>query len=646
MQEQQDYNNFSDIKIIDQDALPELNDALDSALVSYVNDIVSKSDQARRDCNGVDLVELYKKIDKAFNLQHQDAIKKKPKYRSKVYLPWIKEAIISVVAYFAAMLLSGNWYSLLGNTPEDKKNAEKMTKVINYLFQSNYEFRKVIIQVLLQFTKRGMTCCKGFWQLIETYMYDYEETQDPATGEPAFIRKKNKKTLYNDVKLEYRDIENFHFYPVNKPLSEVTQVDITSIKYSDLIANYNNRWIPEQLAKITDNKSTGSTDETPIELREAWISECYIDYGEGKKKINNIIVTIADNHIIEYKPNPYDYGVRPFMWSVFEPIEGTNLGKGVCHDAHDIQQSANLLFNALLDDVKTKVYGMWKAKKGTNIEMLQNRPGGVILVDENDFQQGSDPRPVEQPTTHNSLTLDTIMSLKKEFESASVPEFIKGSRPEKDETATRDVLVQQGSENKLTVAADNFNEEILKPLLILIYTLYRQRSQIDQETRLKIAKLCVDHTKEVELITGGTTQIEKTPEEILAEFGEILPLDRVDVAIDGYKTNIKKREFIQNMQIVIQELGNADEYIQGKFDQESALKKMLLALDIDADELIFTDSEALKYQIKKMETLMSLESTKMIMQAQEQAKLLNMGIMPNVAQPTDTKNTEKVSAQG
>lgn len=661
MKNTEKYTNFTDVKILDS-SLPTLDDKLEAALVAYANDVITKSKAARENCNGYNLIKKMELVEKADRLDHHESIKKKPAYRSKIYLGWIKQAHISTVAFLISMMLSGEWFAIMGQTPEDRKNAEYMSKVVRYLFETNYNFRKVLIQALYQCVKRGMTCIKGFWQIIHSYVHEYEEVFEdvlnPITNEMQKVSKgfkqvKKRVTEYNDVEIEYVDINDFHFWPVTGNFKRSTKIQTSQVKFSDL-ERQKNRY--ENLDKLEETLTADKNNlqEADIELRECWIKSAHINGQE----VNNVIATIAaGKHVIELKAMPYDYGFDSFMYTVFEPIEGSLLGKGLCFDATDLQDAANLFINMIADSCKIGTYPQTIFPKEEDPSNFVSRPGGLIPWPKEMFEKGIFPRAMELNLQGIPLTFETVSKLKQEFEAATVSELLKGIRPEKDETATRDMLVQNGSENKLTISAENFNEEVLKQLVQMILALYRQRSVLERqimqskpeekpETLLKIARISLDHTKEVKMPvvdpetklpkqmpvsdpqTGlavidpqtqlprmetvmETKEINKTDEELLEELGDLVPLERIDISISGYKTNSKKAKKLQNMNFAMEGLSKfADDNTKKRIRQDNFAKDLFMCLDMDADTMFFTEDESLKDQQKKIDDVIFLEAYK------------------------------------
>lgn len=669
---EQKFNHFTDIKILDS-SLPtqeELNKGLEAEVVKYIDDAILKCKQAKQNCNGYDLTKKIELVEKADRLEHHDSIRKKPAYRSKIYLGWIKQAHISTTAYLIAMMLSGEWFNLMGKTPEDKKNAEYMSKVIKYLFETNYNFRKVLVQGLYQCVKKGATCIKGFWQIIYSYVYNYEEVFEdkfnPATGQiekvsQGFKQKKERITQYNDVELEYVDINDFYIWPVSGNFKRVTKIQCTKTKFSELKRQESKYINLDKLEQELGNKNT--IEESDIELRECWIHSAYIN----NREINNVIFTIANaKHVIEVKPFPYDYGIDSFLYTVFEPIEGSLFGKGLCFDATDLQDAANLFINMIADACKIGTYPQTIVPTDTDPTHFASRPGGLIPWPKELFDKGIFPQTLRIDLNNIPLTFETVLHIKKEFEAATVSELLKGIRPQKDETATRDVLVQQGSENKLTIAADNFNEEILKPLLQLIYALYRQRVRLEKtilqskseekpEILLRIAKICLDHTKKqllpvmdeetdqpkqepevdpntgLQIIDPATNQpimktiyeeqdIEKSDEEMLEELGDLVPLERIDISINGYKTNSQKQRRLQNYLTLFEGISSfANQKTIKKIKQDNIVKDLMLTLDLDSDDCVLSDDEYIENEMKEIEETIYLEAYKAIQVAKHPA---------------------------
>lgn len=635
-------NNFDDIKIINE-SLPRLDDQLETDLIAYVIKCWDKSVECRNDYKGYSIMSKIERIEMADKLENSKEVREREKWRSKIYLGWVKQAHISTTAYLVSNLLSGQWFGIAGQTSEDKQNAEYMTKLIKYLFDNNFNFKKVIIQALYQFVKKGNTVIKGFWQVIKSYLHDYEpifeSVQDPITGEvtdniTGFRQVKRPVNLYNDIQLEYIDIDDFQFFPVTGNISDATMVHRIKKNLSELKQAKGQYINLDKLESLRLGENQNNNDIEPIDLKECWIRNCFI----GDKQISNAIVTVAnDKYIIQYKPNPYDYGVSPFLWSYFENIEGTNLGKGLCFDSIPLQDAANLLINMIMDSQKMGTYSSTLIPNKEDENKFRIRPGAVIRWDDELFERGMFPQQFSVDISKLPMNLNSLQLLKQEFEASTIPEFIKGQRPQRDETATRDMLVQQGGENKIGLCAENFNEMILKVLVQLIYMLYRQRAKLDKDVRLKIAKICIPSTREIEepvFDENGQPkvddyskpivqklEIEKTDEEMLEELPEIIPMDKINISVDGYKTNIKKQQTIQSLTQLLNIVPNASPELLRKVNEEGILDTFLLMLDIDRDSFVLSDEEANEKMKKEIQSAAELECFKMMVSQSLQGQM-------------------------
>jgi len=624
--------NFEDIKILNS-SLPKLDNRFERLLKDYIINVYMRSVDARKNCNGVNLIEKIRDVERADRLEHKSFIQNLEKWRSKVYLGWVRQAHIATSAYLMANLLQGDFFAIQGRTTEDRENADKMSRVIKYLFDTNYNFKKVLYQAIIQFVKKGNTVVKGFWQVIETYLHDYEEqfeeVVNPLTGEAEMVSvgfkqvRKDVKT-YNDCQLEYVDFEDFQFYPVTGDFKFATKIHRKLMTYDEILKSGNKYINVEKLEKFRKTSNEDDTHEIKIDIKETYITNAFI----GEEQISNAIVTLAnDEVIIGYKPMPIDYGFSPFLFAPFDTIEGTNLGKGLCFDALPLQYMANFIVNVLIDAQKIGTFSQTCIPDDEDPNKYMIRPASVILYPKKLFEQNVFPKQLRQDLTNLPFTFQSLQVIKNEFEAATIPEFIKGVRPQKDETATRDTLVQQGSETRLGLAAENFNELLLKPLIQLIYTLYRQRAMLDTETRLKIARISIPATVEenipqfdefgnpvVDETGKPMTEVierEKTEEELLSELSDIIPMDKIDVVIDGYKTNISRQRNIQNLREVLTQLvPMASDDIKARINQEGIINDILAGLNIDNKDFLLSEEEAKEKMQKNIETSAMFELLK------------------------------------
>lgn len=642
--------DFSDIDIIDEQ-LPKLED-IEKELVAFIQKAWGNSVSARQNCNGLDLIKKIKEVEKADRLEHQSVIKNKPKYRSKIYLPWIRKVHLAITAYFTQMMLSGEWHDLSGQTNEDQKNAEYMSNVVNYLFENDYNFRKVIVQSIYQVAKKGMTAIKGFWQVIYSFIYDYEPVIDPITqmqiiknGKPQFKKVKNKVKRFNDVVIEYIDINDFQFWPTYGKFEEAIKIHQTKTKYSKLRAKQD-KYLPGSLEKIAkeSGKTGNSLEELDINLKECWINNEYIN---GQELSNCIVLVANDSVVLEYKTNPYDYGVCPFIYTVFNPIEGSLLGTGSCFFALDLQDFANLCVNIICDCAKIGAHPIIMAPESADPDNYVSSPGAWWPIKDQLFEQGKVFQPFAMDLRNLPITFESLGYIRQEFNAITIPEQLKGVRPERDETLGRDMMIQEAAEINLQLPADNINNELLKPILQLIYILYYQRAKFDTDIKLKIAKLNLElikitqqpvvddmgnpvlDPKNPNSFLMEETEIIKSDDELLAELGDLIPLDKINVSIMGYKNNINKQITLNNINTLFEAISNyGDDTTKRKFNVNNIIKKTLRALDLDINDTLYNDDQAIKNELKEYAETMQLEADKERIKQQITQELIQEGVLP------------------
>jgi len=612
-------NNIAEDKQVLNSGLPVITDNIKDELVKYVATCWDKSIEARKSCNKKDLTEKIARVLRADRCEHPEHIKKKPKDRTKVYLPWVRKAHLVCAAYLRKMLLSGSWKQLEGKTEEDQKSADYLTKKIDYLFEKNPNFQKALYDMFSQFTKKGMTVGKVYWKTITTYQWKYSIDE---LGQQ--LQNKVPVNLYNDIALDYVDIDDFQAYPTWGDFREATKIHRTKKKYIDLLANKQN-YLPGSLERLESkyNQYDNSMQQSDIEVKECWIHKAVV----SGQAIDNCIITIADDVLLSIVANPYDYGICPFLWSGFNYEDGSMLATGLCYEAIDLQELGNLTQNMIVDGGKKVVYPVMFTPASLRVDGYTTTPGGFWPVPDQLFEKNMLPRPVEYNLSGLTLTYETLAQIKAQFDAMTVPDILKGIRPERDETATRDMLVSESAQDNMNLPASNINNDILKPLIQFIYVITRQHIQTDMDARLQLAQLVLESTEKIQqpkldqfgeyvLNDQGqpiTEEIEvlKEDDALLAELGDLIPLERINITINGYETNYKKLEKLKNIQTMEGMVANfASPEISEILNQESLLRDVLQLLELNVESLLKTKEEVFKAKVDQLQEDLRFELIK------------------------------------
>jgi hypothetical protein len=122
--------------------------------------------------------------------------------------------------------------------------------------------------------------------------------------------------------------------------------------------------------------------EKPIEIWELWLK-----YDVDNDGIEDDIVVIfhpKSGTICRAIYNPYFYGFRPFQELVFNPVEYSFYGDGLCEILNSIQEEVDTIHNQRMDRMTLINSLTLLLREGSTQEKFDLHPGAVIRVDDVD----------------------------------------------------------------------------------------------------------------------------------------------------------------------------------------------------------------------------------------------------------------------
>lgn len=137
---------------------------------------------------------------------------------------------------------------------------------------------------------------------------------------------------------------------------------------------------PQSYKAYAVNQWPGQKLKGKVEVWEYWGQFQEID-GTFKEKV----ITVANGRtVIRVDDNPYDYGYKPFIGCVDQPVPGEFYGTGELEPLYSLFKEASALRNARLDQTNQAVNRMFIVDRnsGINIRNLYSRTSGIILAND------------------------------------------------------------------------------------------------------------------------------------------------------------------------------------------------------------------------------------------------------------------------
>lgn len=194
---------------------------------------------------------------------------------------------------------------------------------------------------------------------------------------------------------------------------------------------------------IDHSPNTQAQPDT-VELLEAW-GTFELD---GQRFENYVAVVANGERLIRFEPNPYENGIKPFVFTSFISVPNEIYGIGAIEKALGLQQAINTLTNQKLDVINLSINNPFTYRVDDDVfdpATVVTRPGALIPVKDHDTL-----RPIQYLNNY-TVAFDEIADLKAEVQEATgaFKYFTGGTNQPADipRTATEvSVLVSGGSQ--------------------------------------------------------------------------------------------------------------------------------------------------------------------------------------------------------
>lgn len=562
---------------------------------------------------------------KAYNCQHEDVILKRN--GSKAYLPWVYTSVESWLARMSNSLVPNDedMFALAGETPDDQAGCDMASEYLKAKFKE-IGFQQVFESALKELAFGDCTVRVGWLKEEKSFTVGI----DQFTGMPL----KGKEVIYQGVYYEPINYKDFIIYPLTGDISRTSCAHRVWRHVDELMAAQENgvyvnvdRIAQDKADKQNEgieNKSGDVSHHQGLEVKEYWIHRIKV---EGQVYHNMVATIVEGKYLIRFEPNPYDYGLRPFIYSALIQDINQNTGHGITDKAYEIQKIANFVMNQVLDESKVKLYGAYKyVDDGVfNPGGFVSRPGGLVKVaDLNNIA------PLNPNIGQVSFGMQELEYLEHQFEvTTGVPKFLKGMQDDNpNDTATAKRLAAEGADTRFRAQARRINETLLKPMVMMAYVLTRQYAMSDPEVLKDIARITQKSRVEVQDPMTGQVTMQEIPDEMLAQaLPAIPPLSKVDVNIVGFENVLDKADKANQLERFISSamgMASADPTALDFVKTEEAVPNLARYMGVDKENV------RTKEEVAQIQMVRQQQESEMMQMEQEQA--LNDALMRNGGQ--------------
>jgi len=617
---------------IDKPERLTLTDENQKKIVGFVADVVDKGGKARKKYE-----QNWKDCERAYHCEPHP-LDEEDEWQTNMVLPWAYDAIESAYAHLCNTMVPRDEqvFDATGRTEEDHPGVKVMAQYLEHRLDEA-GFVAQIYKSFKQILKRNHTCLKIYWRTDKRVSHDIQV--DPMTGQRR--RMPSENVVFNNVWFDVVDIDNFYMYPIHGDFEKVNKVHRTRRHLEELKAEneekkketgedwyFNLDRIDQKKDNQAEAEKAATTGEQKtfegLKIDEAWLSRIEID----DKVYHNYVATIVnEKHLIRFAPNPYDMGKTPYVWSCANPDGDCLYGYGLISKGLKILDNASFIHNTRSNELKLKIYSGHKYYDDGvfNAYNYIQRPGLLVRMASAE-SAATNLVPIAESNIMLGEARAELAELKAEFESVTVPKVVKGITEVTNRTATEIGQAQNNASTKLHVFANQLNNDLLKPLLEMMYMMIYQRKDVDPSVLEDIARLTQESTIQMDTDPSGQpleepVTVARPIEEMIADLPELLPLPEIDIKMVGYMNVIRKQEALASIGQVIPQLLQSPAAKYLKWD--NIAEDVLRMADLDYNNLLMDADERAEVDAKEQEQVQQQQQMAMQMQ-QQQAELEQM----------------------
>jgi hypothetical protein len=402
--------------------------------------------------------------------------------RSRIARPVLYEAVEAIHANLLNALFPANerFFSVIGKTEADHQQSRQIEEFLRQKLEDASFIEKYAL-FLKQAIITGNTVAAVPWKITR----QVRRSDQPITlfGITVGYQKVTLNEItYNGPDFEVIDIFDFLVDSNATDFENAKVIRRVERSLHELKANpaYHNL---EELNPITQpstdideaNKAsrrrTFGLDEpiqpeqssNTIRLLEAWG-----DFTIGEKVFHNYVCVVANNStVIRFEPNPYDCGLKPFIFTNFIPIPNEIYGIGAIEKSLGLQHAINTLTNQKLDVINLSINSPFTYLINDDVfdpETLVTRPGALIPVKNHDTL-----RPI-QYLNNFTVAFTEIADLKAEAQEATgASKYFSGGNSSQAKTATEVSELVNGGTQKFSAFLSHLEHTTLEPFLKIVF---------------------------------------------------------------------------------------------------------------------------------------------------------------------------------
>lgn len=421
--------------------------------------------------------------------------------RSQVVRPVLYEAVEAIHANLLNALFPVNerFFTVIGKTETDQQNASLIEEFLRNKLEDTSFIKKYAL-FLKQAIITGNTVAAVPWRKTSHTRMVNRPVQ--LFGVNVGTRKAPEETVtYHGPDFEVLDMFDFLIDPDAPDFEQANVIrklerSLSGIQASPIYSNLEtvraqslNQTDSDNQHKKSKRRAFGLDDSLPeqnlSESEKVSLLEAWGDFTVGERVFKNYVCVIANQQtVIRFEPNPYDSGMKPFIFTSFIPVPNEVYGIGAIEKSLGLQHAINTLTNQKLDIINLSINSPFTYLISDDVfdpDTMVTRPGALIPVKSHDTL-----RPV-QYLNNFTVAFTEIADLKAEVQEATgALKYFTGNDNSQYRTATEVSALLQGGTQKFSFFLAHLEHTSLEPFLKI--TLENARQFLDSPEQLRVCQ--------------------------------------------------------------------------------------------------------------------------------------------------------------
>jgi hypothetical protein len=408
--------------------------------------------------------------------------------RSQIVRPVLYEAVEAIHANLLNALFPANerFFSVIGKTEENHRQAGLIEEFLRNKLEDASFIEKYAL-FLKQAVITGNTAAAVPWRQSRQTRQVYRPVH--LFGVTVGTQKVTREELiYNGPDFETLDMFDFLIDPDASDFEQakvIRKVDreLRTLKANPAYHHLEHLKLKKHEAQDMSDSNKQSRrrafglDESLSTLDEALekvsLLEAWGDFRIGETVYKNYVCVVANQDtVIRFEPNPYECGMKPFIFTPFIPVPNEIYGIGAIEKSLGLQHAINTLTNQKLDIINLSINSPFTYLINDDVfdpDTLIAKPGALIPVKSHDTL-----RPI-QYLNNFTVAFTEIADLKAEAQEATgALKYFTGASHESARTATEVNALVQGGTQKFSSFLAHLEHTSLEPFLRIVLENARQ----------------------------------------------------------------------------------------------------------------------------------------------------------------------------